>query len=511
MIKMLRVISIFFFVVVSSSGIAQNYRIDSLNLALAGKPNDLKILWELAYEFVSVDNKIAFKYAEMTHAVAIKARDSLYIVKSERMMGQLYRFMDKLDESIRFLNSSLAIAQRNDFVKEVANISNALANSYSLLFEFDKALEFNLKALVLHEAERDPKKINQTLMNIGFVYYRMGSSLEAIDYFERSLNLKLRYGDRVDLDILYSNLGFCHSDRKNVKEARIFFNKAFETCIPNCSNSIITQVEMGLAKNFVIEKNYEQAEIHYLKSLRHSEVSNDQRFQIEIANELIELYLLKNDLIRTANYFKYVESLPEFIQYSSFNVDFYRLKAKYYTKLKNFELANSFQKKYSDAIELERGNERSLSLVKVKAQFIERENIIRINEQKKQLALQEQALAQHRILNLLIGAAGILTITVILILIKANRKKQCISELLNQRVKERTEELERNRDELEQTHNEQISILKRVSSDLVASLSTIQELSDIAYAELPAHDAVFFKKAESMTKKMVDYMRSYSK
>jgi len=338
----------------------------------------------------------------------------------------------------------------------------------------------------------------------------MGSSLEAIDYFERSLNLKLQYGDKVDLDVLYSNLGFCHSDRKNVKEARIFFNKAFETCIPDCSNSIITQVEMGLAKTFVIEKNYEQAEIHYLKSLRHSELNGDQRFQIEVSRDLIELYLLKNDFLKTANYFKYVESLPEFAQYSSFNVEFDRLKAEYYTRMKNFELANSFQKKYSDAIEQERGNERSLSLVKVKAQFMERENITRINYQKKRLALQEQALAQQQILNLLIGAVAILIITVIVILIKVNRKKQVINELLNQRVKERTKELEQNRDKLVHTHNEQAIVLKRVSSDLVASLATIKGLSDIAYAELPEHEAMYFRNAESMTEKMVDYMRGYS-
>ncbi len=510
--KMQRLCLLIFFVLTSTGVLAQNRQIDSLKsaLALSGKPDDFKILWRLAYELTDLDNNQAFKYAELSYKSSMKAGDSLYIVKSGRIMGLLFRYLDRLDESISMLNASLAIAQRNNLTKEVYVICNLLANGYSFRAEYDKALEYNFKALVFQEEEKDTMRIGITLMNIGFVYYRMGSDVEALDYFERALKIKIRSKDKFDLDKLYSNIGFCHNDIGNYKEARNYFNKAIKICEPNCQEETVISIEMGLAKTFFLEKDYPRAEFHYLKSLDFSKKDNDQRFQIEISKDLIELYLLRNDLSRTGNYFKYVESLPEFGQYAAYNVEFYKLKAEYYTRLRNFKLANSFQKKYSDAMELERGNERSLSLVKVKAQFIERENIARIKAQKEKLALQEQALSQQRLLNLLIGAVVILTIAIIIILVRANREKELVNELLNRRVKERTVELEKNRDELEHTHSEQAIILKRVSSDLVASLATIKGLSDIANAELPEQDAMFFKKAESMTEKMVDYMRHYS-
>ena len=80
-------------------------KIDSLKneLRISAERNQFNVLWGLAYELFDIDNEEAIKYAKLSRASALRDGDSVEIVKSGRILGQLLRRMNELDESIKVL------------------------------------------------------------------------------------------------------------------------------------------------------------------------------------------------------------------------------------------------------------------------------------------------------------------------------------------------------------------------------------------------------------------------
>ncbi len=92
----------------------------------------------VAYELFDVDNHEAVLYAEQAYILARELGDSLRITKSGRLLGQLLRRVDELDEAIIKFQEVLPIAERNKFTVEEKRILNALALSYNFKAVYDR-------------------------------------------------------------------------------------------------------------------------------------------------------------------------------------------------------------------------------------------------------------------------------------------------------------------------------------------------------------------------------------
>ena len=82
--------------------------------------------------------------------------------------------------------------------------------------------------------------------------------------------------------------------------------------------------------------------------------------------------------------------------------------------------------------------------------------------------------------------------------------------MLDQRVRVRTLELEKNRDELKHSHDENVMVLRKVASDLTSSFATLSGLSNLAAKDLPEEQAVYFRAAEATAERMVNSVNKYS-
>ena len=74
----------------------------------------------------------------------------------------------------------------------------------------------------------------------------------------------------------------------------------------------------------------------------------------------------------------------------------------------------------------------------------------------------------------LFGAIAFLVIIISVILAKNNKHKQLINKLLDERVKERTRELEMNRDALQRAWQERDALISKASSDIQSSIATLK-------------------------------------
>lgn len=475
-------------------------KVDSLRQKL-GQVDDSRrydVLWGLAYELFDVDNPKALMYAREAHDYALREGDSLKIVMSGRITGQILRRLDKLDEAVQFLTEVFPIAKRRNFEREIRFILNALALTYTYRAEYDKALEFHFQSLVIREKEGDKKEISTSLNNIGLVYFKLSNFDLALNYYLQALRAKEEVNDTYDLDRLLINIGLAYNNLRDDQNAQKYFTKAFEICGTSCSNRIIIEGEYGLGSSFFHQQNYVVAEKHFKKSLELSIKEENQRFQLENLVSLTEIYLFLNDLRTAGAYRKQVAELADKIQYIELLLRVFQLNADYFIKSKDFEQANYFQRKYSALKDSTLNAEVIKNLTRVQTQYAERENLAIIAAKDQVLALKEEVISQARILNWLLIAVIVLTTTLGIVIYRNYQSiksvnadlasaKKIIEDhnlVLDREVKEKTKELLDTNESLVKVNDELDNFIYKTSHDIRGPLASLKGMVNLAIMDV---------------------------
>jgi len=224
---------------------------------------------------------------------------------------------------------------------------------------------------------------------------------------------------------------------------------------------------------------------------------------------LSEIALGNDDIHHAQTYLTRMVLIPSMPEYAERAMHYYQLSAKVNEANHDFKQANIFNQKYIDINAKLSAAKLRNKLMNIQTQFAEKQNLERIQSQTTLLSMQEQSIKNQRLLNISFAVSFALIVWLVVILVKRVREKQKINNVLDARVRERTIELEKNRDDLMHSHNEQALVLKKVTSDLVASLATIKGLSEIPNDELQKNQVLFVNEAQSMTERISDYLNNH--
>ncbi|NOT76904.1 MAG: tetratricopeptide repeat-containing sensor histidine kinase [Cyclobacteriaceae bacterium] len=486
----------------------QEAKIDSLKKELANvhDTSRFNVLWGLAYELFDVDNLKALDYARSSNAYAKKEGDSLRIVKSGRIAGQLYRRVDQLDKSIEILTETLPISKRNFFDKETKLILNSLALGYTFKAEYDKALEYHFQSLIMREADGDKKQISISLNNIGLVYYKLGNFELALDYYLQSLKLKEETKDTFDIIELYLNIGLCYNWLVDYKLAQEYFHKAFKMCSTDCDTKIVIIGKFGLGTSFLGLKNFEEAKKYFEESLHLSTKEGNQRFQVESLVELTRVHLAIDELAIAFVYLNQLDALDEVTPYKESLLSVYELSADYYTRAGNFEKANFFQRKYSGLKDSIYAVSVIKNLNKVQTQFAQRENLAIIAAKDQNLALNEEVILQQRLLNWLLAAVILLTAVLGVVIYLNFRKIQSVNHalasaktviedqnhLLDHQVQTKTKELVHTNEALVKVNDELDNFIYKTSHDIRGPLASLKGMVNLAIMDVKDEKALAY-------------------
>ncbi|HTE32511.1 MAG TPA: hypothetical protein VK666_19155 [Chryseolinea sp.] len=135
-----------------------------------------------------------------------------------------------------------------------------------------------------------------------------------------------------------------------------------------------------------------------------------------------------------------------------------------------------YQKKYIELKDILYNYQFAKNLMRVEADYIGRENQAKVDAQNKILALNEDVIIRQRYVNIFIGVVAVLLVILAYILVRMNRQKKTANQLLELRVRERTRELEVNRDLLARSLEERSIEMQRISVDVKRNIATIKGL-----------------------------------
>ena len=207
---------------------AQSLKIDSLRqeLSQAEESNSYDILWGLAYELYDIDNENALVYALRANKIAILRADSIEIVKSGRIKGQLLRRANDLSAAVTEFQLILPISKRYLMYEETVKILNALAICHSFQAEYDKALSYHFQSLIMAERSGNQKAVSNSLSNIGVLHFQMKNDSLALQYYLKSKKIKSEIKYKTDIDRLFINIGLSYANLHQFDSANHYLESA---------------------------------------------------------------------------------------------------------------------------------------------------------------------------------------------------------------------------------------------------------------------------------------------
>jgi signal transduction histidine kinase len=488
---------------ISQSAFSQEkQKIDSLKgkLNQSNSYEKLEILNELFKQYNQFDYEAALGYANEFDRVAKEIGDSAKIIEGGRKVAYSLMDLGKNDEAFEILIRILEIAERNkdkssEIKRQIKFILNNAGLASDYLGNYDKALEYYFKSLVIREKEGDKKSISTALNNLGLVFYHLKDYKKAIEYYQRAIDTKKEISDKDDLDRITINLGLCHNQLGEFKIAIEQFKKGFALCNKDCSDNLKREGLTGLGASYIGTKDLEKAEESLLLSLEISKKQNNIIYQIDNLHQLSMLETARGNDQKALKYLNEALSLAETSDYAESLIQLYDQLSKIYSKELDFKKTAYYLGKYTKLKDSIYSEELIKNLAKVQTNFAERENIKTIKEKNEVLVLKDKLLKKQRELSSVIVAVTLIVLTFAFVLIIFQRKysKQLkeVNLKLEEKVLERTQDLKKTNEKLDRAQGDLRNFLYKTSHDIRGPVATLKGLNNLGFDNI--NDHVFSK------------------
>ncbi len=469
-----------------------------------GKKNfDLR--FELFGRYLGTAPEKAMIHLNQCVQVANQLGDSLLIVKTSNARGTVLRQRGDLKQAIRTFEGALATARRNEYCDQIMYLLNNLALSYTELSSFDQALRYHFESLKFREEQGDAFDVSITLNNIGTVYHELKDLESALDYYERSYKIKKENGIQHDTERSLLNIGLVLIDAGKYDMAESRIREVFIICETSmCRPEMLLEAHSAYGKVLIMKKEYHESKTHLLKSIS---LAKSLDLSKTCATNYYWIALLEFRINEWDSALTYLDLSDRLAQKSGFQkviLENYLLYGQIFKARREFERALDFQIRYNELNSEIVNGDLIRKISRIETEFAERENSTKIAAQSRILALQQDSLNQQEMLNLSLGIIASLAIILAAVLVKLNRKKQEVNRMLDERVRERTDELRKSSHVASHVQEEQAVRMRWMATELTAMLATFKGLSNNASKDLSSREAAYFREAEANIRKMRD-------
>jgi len=379
---------------------------------------------------------------------------------------------------------------------------NSLLVANMVIDKYDKALDYCYQSLNLRTEDGDKKEISIAIGNIGATYYRMDDFDSAIEFLMQSVELDNEAGHLDGIATNQSNLGLCYIGKQDVSKAIEHFNVAKSALKNSIVPTIATQIDYGLALASELKNNFDSAKTYALRSLRSAEVDRDQRFQMLNLLLLAKLESLENNPSAWSGYLSRVELLPALKIYPHNQLDYYLQRANYNRSIGNFQLSTEYFVKYQKLNEATYNEDMNIRIRAIHVQRAQNENLALIVSQKEAMIKQKWVIG-------LCCIVIVLTACLLIVLFRVNSNEKRITRILDMRVRERTLELGKQRDELQHAYDEHFVAKSRIHAEVMSLVATFRGLIYLREKDKMAGGRDYYREAEVVAEKIVSVIGQF--
>ncbi len=217
--------------------LAQNERMDSLNIALKRAKNDIdkvETLNAIADEYKTSDPQKMLQFAQQALQLAIKikhkaAEGNAYLnIGNANIISGNYSIALQNFNSAAFLFENLSSANPEQAIAIKKGLAKAYGSKGIIFSEqsnYTKALHFYLKSVKIYEALNDQARCATIYNNIGIIFKSQSSDFKALEYFVKAQKIKEKLNDPT-ISITITNIANCYLKQKNYDKAFDYYIQA---------------------------------------------------------------------------------------------------------------------------------------------------------------------------------------------------------------------------------------------------------------------------------------------
>lgn len=209
-----------------------------------------------------------------------------------KLMWELAGLVNVYDpeKALLLAQEGLSLSTRIKYAEGESKSLGALANTFLIMGNYPRALEFNLRKLKLEEKRNDPRSLAFALMNTGIVYRYQEQYPDALSYYYRSDSvIKMNNLEEIKYYILM-NLGDVYDKLNNTDSAFSYFNKSLIISNNLKNDDYIGNSMTGLGHTYLKQGNYPFALLNYHTAIVHLQAANDDIVLCEAALGLATLF-----------------------------------------------------------------------------------------------------------------------------------------------------------------------------------------------------------------------------
>ncbi|MEM0999407.1 MAG: tetratricopeptide repeat protein [Bacteroidota bacterium] len=208
---------------------AETPRQDSLRAAIAAPRADtleLDALVQLARSYFATNLDSAFCIGQRARVAAARQENPEYFAEGENAMGIARLFQGRNREALGHFEKVLQIREGLREKKMIAAAANNIALAHQELGNSSEAIDYHLRSLRIKEELGDTARIRISYNNIGLIYEQLKDYATARFYYGSALKMIPRESDTIGYLTCIYNLGVTHLEEGNNDSALFFLRQS---------------------------------------------------------------------------------------------------------------------------------------------------------------------------------------------------------------------------------------------------------------------------------------------
>jgi class 3 adenylate cyclase/tetratricopeptide (TPR) repeat protein len=416
-------------------GVGQNEPDKKLVVADTARVNEL--LQQGKKYFTDSPSK-AIALATEARILAAKANFKQGEAYAFKNIGITYYYQGRYLEALDSYTQSLSLFKEAGDNVGIANMHNNIGVIYYDQGDDVKALENYLESLKYAELSGDKLRTLSALNNIGGVYNQKSITInKALEYYLKALPICEELGKQDELGAICVNIGSIYFDKKDDKQAMLYFNKALKA-YGNSEGSL--NAYNGMGKLYAREANFDLALANHNKALTLAEKLGAKISIVQSLRGMGELYEKKGDYATAIEYYKRAEAPALELRANNELKDLYRQMSKTYSNSGDYANAFKYQSLFSNIKDTLYNIETDKKLGSLQFDFDMQKKQGEINLLTKDKALNELQIKRQRLAKNAF-AGGLLLVLLIAVLILRNYLAKVKTNKILDQQKEQIEHL----------------------------------------------------------------------
>jgi signal transduction histidine kinase len=242
------------------------------------------------------------------------------------------------DKAIRAYHSAMQLSIEFQDNHLLARSYQNIGVLYAELSRQKEAMEYYQKALDLYRIQKDRDGEADIMQNIGIIYSEDKKYREALGYYLSALKVYEELKDSISMAMIYLNLGSSYEEQADYPRSLSYYTKSLAISLKEDYKYGIAYSYFSLGSVYKKTGDYERALDHLQRSLQYSEMISLAENETDCHYELSGVYLALGDYKTAYEELKVYDELHDSLYSEQVQEGIAEIEMRYKTQMKDREI-----------------------------------------------------------------------------------------------------------------------------------------------------------------------------